>query len=114
MTVSTELYPSEKEASDFVARIGLERAYRLLDKLSRRFDRRYKRACEQCFAPINREWVRSTPFELDLNHRLKLGIQINDDYFTPEAARKRIIARRLAQKEARKLKQQEQQGNQKG
>ncbi len=100
--VHCEMLPIEKEASEFVNRIGLDRAYRLLDKLTRRFDRRYARVCKASFAPINREWVRSTRFELDLTYRLKLGIQINDDYFTPHAAQKRIIARRLAQKEARK------------
>lgn len=101
---SNDLLPSEQEASDFVSRIGLDRAYRLLEKLTRRFDRRYARACAESFAPINREWVRSTPFELELSHRLKIGIALNDDYFTPHAAHQRIIARRLAQKEARKLK----------
>ena len=79
--IDSELLPTEQEASAFVSRIGLDCAYRLLDKLARRFDRRYALACKQSFAPINREWVRSTPFELDLTYRLKLGIQINDDYY---------------------------------
>lgn len=104
-TVTTnDLPPCEQEAADFVRRIGLERAYRILDKLTQRFDRRYARACAECFAPINREWIRSTPLELDLSHRIKIGISIVDDYFTPYAAHQRIIARRLAQKEARKLR----------
>ncbi|MGR5368484.1 hypothetical protein [Photobacterium damselae] len=104
-TVTTDdLLPCEQEAADFVRRIGLERAYRLLNKLTQRFDRRYARACAKCFAPINRDWVRSTPLELELSHRIKIGISIVDDFFSPYAAHQRIIARRLAQKEARKLK----------
>ncbi|ELP5729231.1 hypothetical protein QTV44_002497 [Vibrio vulnificus] len=101
---SIDLLPSEQDASDFVHRIGLERAYSLLAKLAQRFDRRYACACQQSFTPINREWVRSTPFELSLSYRLQIGIRLNDNYFTPYAAHQRIIARRLAQKEARKLK----------
>ncbi|UKA04745.1 hypothetical protein [Photobacterium damselae] len=97
-----DLLPSEQIASDFVQRIGLQRAYRVLDKLSQRFNRRYRKACEKCFVSIDQSWVRETPFERKLTHKLKIGITLNDDYNTPYAARQRNIARHLARKEARK------------
>lgn len=97
-----DLLPAEQAASDFVSKIGLPRAYQLINKLAKRFDRRYDRACKAAFTPINREWIRQTPFELELMHRLQIGVRINDDYFTPHAAKERIL-KRIA---ARKAKQQ--------
>lgn len=99
-----ELLPSEKEASEFVENIGLERAYRILEKLSKRFDRRYIKACNAAFSPINREWVRRTELELNLSHKLRIGITINDVSNTPAKAKERILARIQARNAKRMAK----------
>ncbi|EHY9845628.1 MULTISPECIES: hypothetical protein [Vibrio] len=99
-----DLLPSEQEASEFVERIGLERAYRIYKKLAVRFDRRYLKACQASFVPINREWVRSTPFELSLSHRLLIGITINDRSNDPDKAKERIRARIQARNARRKAR----------
>lgn len=84
---------SEASACALVERIGLHRAHRLLDAIVRRIDRRYAAACLASFSPINREWVRQTPLEVDLIYKLKLGISILDDYHTPAGAKRRIAER---------------------
>lgn len=101
-----ELLPREKLASDFVEKIGLPRANRLLTMLSKRFDRRYKKMCSNSFSHVNPESVRQTSLEIQLTYDLKIGISINDTYNTPEAARNRTKARiekRNARLQARKL-----------
>lgn len=108
--VSLDLMPSEQMAVDFVSKIGIERAQRILDAICRRFNRRYQKACdENPLVPINPEWVRNTPLELDLTHRIKMGLTILDDYNTPYAAHQRILARiakRNADRAARKAKKE--------
>lgn len=94
------LLPDEQKASCFVMQIGLARAYRLLDKITNRIERRYKRVSEKCFTQFDRGSVRLTSFEVDMIHCLKLGIQINDLSNTPAAARQRNLARRKARKMA--------------
>lgn len=102
-----ELLPNEQMASDLVERIGLDRAYRLLDKITNRFDRRYKRVCDASFNPIDRGAVRVTPIELELTFILKLGIGINDTYNTPAAAAARVKAR-LEERKAKRLAKRQQ------
>ena len=108
--VDLDLMPSEQMAADFVSKIGIERAQRILDAICRRFDRRYQKACDKNpLVPINPEWVRNTPLELDLTHRIKMGLTILDDYNTPYAAHQRIltrIAKRNADRAARKAKKE--------
>lgn len=90
---NTSLLPSEQAAKDFVSRIGIPRASVLLDKLAKRFDRRFEKAADEASVPINREWIKRTPFEVELTHTLKMGLTLLDDYNTPVAARARIEAR---------------------
>ncbi|MEI8659392.1 hypothetical protein [Vibrio sp. Hal054] len=96
-----ELLPSEQQAYDFVKRIGLERAQRILASICRRFDRRYDKACDSNLVPINREWIRRTELEVELTHRLKIGMTLVDDSNTPEAAHQRILERIEARKARR-------------
>lgn len=96
-----DLLPSEQAAFDFVSDIGLARASALLDAIGRRFDRRYSKACKSSFAPINREWIYRTALEVDLTHRLKIGLTLCDVSSTPEACRNRIMARRSQRKAER-------------
>ena len=87
------LLPSEHRAAEFVREIGVDRAGRILDAICRRFDRRFKKACDISPTPINREWVRQTHLEIELTHKLKMGLMLVDEYFTPVAAHARILAR---------------------
>lgn len=102
-----KLLPKEQEAKDFVAKIGLERASRILSAITRRFDRRFKKACEVCVTPINPEWVPSTKLEISLTYRLKMGMQLLDTYNTPAAAKARIRARIQARNERLKQRRTE-------
>lgn len=95
------LLPSERRAADFVRKIGLERAGRVLDAVSRRFERRFNQACKDAGIPLNREWVRRTPFEIELTHTLKTGMMIVDDSHSPTAAHARILAR-IANRKAKR------------
>lgn len=88
-----DLLPSEQQAAAFVRSIGIDRAERILSAIARRFDRRYAKACTESFAPINREWVKQTELEVELTHRIKLGLMLVDDYHTPKAAHARILKR---------------------
>lgn len=94
-----EILASEQKAADLVNRIGLARANRILDAIIRRFNRRYQKACDAGGVPVNPEWIRRTPLERELEYQLKIGTSLVDDYFTPEAARARILAR-IAQRKA--------------
>lgn len=101
-----QLLSKEAEASIFVANIGLTRAHRVLDAVFRRFDRRVKRACEGSLIPISRKSVYQTDLEIDLIHKLKLGIMLNDNSNTPYAAHQRILAR-IAERNARRANRSE-------
>lgn len=96
-----DLLPSEQAAFDFVSGIGLTRATALLDAIGRRFDRRYSKACKSSFSPIDREWVYRTALEVDLTHRLKIGLTLCDVGNTPEDCHNRIMARRAQRKAER-------------
>lgn len=104
-----DLLPGEKDAFQFVVSIGLSRAYRLIDKIAARFERRYKRACEEASVPINREWIYSTELEKDLMHKLKMGVTLVDISSSPYAARRRLELRIEARNAARKLRLSRQQ-----
>jgi len=95
------LLPSEQEAKDFVLKIGAQRASRILDAICRRFDRRYKLACDQSNSPINPEWIYKTKLEVDLTDRIKMGLQLTDDYNTPAAAKQRLL-KRLEERKAKR------------
>ncbi|EJL6679596.1 hypothetical protein NMS42_002271 [Vibrio cholerae] len=101
--LSLDLLPSEREAALFVCKIGIDRARELIDKITRRITRRYE-ACWQAnnHLPINREWIRQTPLEVELMHRLKIGICIVDRSNSPWAAHQRILAR-IAERNAKRL-----------
>lgn len=99
----TDYLPSEQCAYDYVSMIGLERATRVLEALGRRFDRRFHAACDANMVPINPEWIYRTPFEVELMHRLKIGMALVDTYNTPSAAHQRIVKRivkRIAERNA--------------
>lgn len=95
------LLHSEQKAVDFIGKYGQNRATRVLDALCRRFDRRYEKACESSFSPINRESVYKTPLEVDLTHLIKMGLTLTDTYNTPLAAKKRLLERREKRKAQR-------------
>ena len=94
-TMHEHLLPSEQHAKDFVAKYTAERCTRLLDALCRRFDRRFELAASNAGVPINREWVRVTPFERELTFRLKMGLTLNNTD-TPFKAKIRILKRMVA------------------
>lgn len=96
-----DLLPIEQEAKDFVLRIGDQRAIRILNAICRRFDRRYNKACSANNVPINREWIYKTDLEVSLTYKIKLGLKLNDDYNTPQAAKQRIL-KRIAERKARR------------
>ena len=87
------LLPSEQVAADFVAAIGVGRAGRVLDSISRRVDRRCYKMNETAIFPIARECVPRTSLEVELMRRLKLGLVLVDDRLSALGARKRILAR---------------------
>jgi hypothetical protein len=91
--IETKLLASEEKAKAFVEKYTVERCERVLNAIGRRFDRRYELACEQAAIPLNREWIRKTDLEVDLMHRLKIGLTLLDDYSTPMAARLRQLKR---------------------
>ena len=97
----TDLLPSEQEAKDLVVRIGQQRADRILSALTRRFDRRYNKACDASMVPINPEWIYRSELEVNLTFKLKMGLQLTDDYNTPCAAKLRI-KKRLEERQARR------------
>ncbi|ELO1828395.1 hypothetical protein QXB71_003651 [Vibrio cholerae] len=101
--LSFDLLPSEREAALFVCKIGIDRARKIVDKIKRRIDRRLD-ACWKAnnHLPINREWIRQTPLEVELMHRLKIGICIVDQSNSPWAAHQRILAR-IAERNAKRL-----------
>lgn len=96
------LLKEEQNASDFVLSIGIKRAERVLNAICKRFDRRYERACDNGFGSINREWVYRTELEVNLTHKIKMGLNLVDQYNTPAAAKKRILERIEARKEKRR------------
>lgn len=88
------LLPEEQQAKAFVARIGDTRAQRILTSICKRIDRRIEKGNRHTFSNLfDRYSVRRTALEVSLMHKIKLGISLNDTYFTPVAARQRIIAR---------------------
>ena len=90
---NTNLLPSEQESVELVNRIGRSRAERILNSISRRFERRYQSACDTNMVPINPEWIYKTKLEVELTFKLKMGLALTDDYFTPAAAKARILKR---------------------
>lgn len=101
--MTTTLLPNEKSAAEFVTNIGINRAKNLLGKITDRFERRYKKACNQSFSPVDRGSIRVTPFESDLTHRIRIGLMICDGSNSPDAARQRILERRQQRRLARGL-----------
>jgi len=99
--VDDNLLPIEQEAKEFVLRIGEQRANRILNAICRRFDRRYNKACSANNVPINPEWIFKTDFEVSLTYKIQLGLQLTDDYNTPQAARQRIL-KRLEERKSRR------------
>ena len=98
------LLDSEQEAKDFVIKIGAQRASRILSAIGRRFDRRYNNACNASNSPVNPEWIYRTELEVNLTYKIKMGLQLTDDYNTPQAAKERTVKRladRKAQRKAR-------------
>lgn len=93
------LYPSEQAALDFVTRIGIIRANRILSLIAKRIERR---ATKGRFFTL--DFVRREPWEVDLMHQLKIGLMLSDTD-SPYAAHQRILARiaqRNAQAQAKK------------
>ena len=98
------LLKSEQKAVDFVKRIGVERAQRILIAIEKRISRRYNAACDGNKVPINPEWIRRTQLEVDLTFDIKMGLTLLDDYNTPFAAKARIDAR-LKERRAKRMQQ---------
>lgn len=96
--MSNSLLPNEKIAVNFINKIGIERAKKILGLISARFDRRYKKACSNSFSTVDRGSIRVTPIEAELSHRLRIGLMLCDTENTPEAARQRNLERRAKRK----------------
>lgn len=79
------LLPSEAEAVRFVERIGHQRADRILDAICRRITRRGR-------GMLNTDYLRKTKLELELTHRIKMGLSLTSNN-TPSMAHRRIIER---------------------
>lgn len=101
--MTTTLLPNEQFAAEFVTNIGIDRAQNLLSKITERFERRYKKACNNSFSPVERGAIRVTEFEVELTHRIRIGLMLCDDSNNPEAARQRILERRLQRRLTRGL-----------
>ena len=100
------LLPYEQRAKDFVLRIGIERATRLLELASGRIDRRVRKANEQSFGQFF-DWgcIKKAPWEVNLIFELKMGLGLtNTD--TPAKAHQRTIAQRKAQRLAAQQRRQ--------
>jgi hypothetical protein len=92
------LLPNEQKAKDLVLRVGQQRACRILNALTRRFERRYNKACDESMSPVNPEWIYKTELEVNLTFDLKIGLQLTDAFNTPKAAKERIAKRLEARK----------------
>lgn len=105
-----DLLPNEKAAVEYVRKIGLDRAYRVINAIGNRIDRRYNAAADLAPFPINPEWIRKTPLERELMFRLQIGAKLLDNYFTPLAAKdrikKRLAERKLAASQKKVVKQE--------
>lgn len=94
------LLPFEKQAYDFVVAMGQERASNLLDALTRRFDRRCQRLWSKG-ATITVGNIYRTPQEVELTHRLKIGLMLIDDDSSAKAHQR--ILDRIAKRNAKRL-----------
>lgn len=90
-----DLLPSERVIAQEIQTIGVDRARKVLEKLRNSLNRRaakwnservYKDFAFDAFY-VAKEW------ELDLLHRLKMGVSILDSSNTPYAAHQRILQR---------------------
>jgi len=96
-----ELLESEVKAKSFVLKVSRERALSVLDKVCSRIQRRIERANKDMIVKyIDDSCVRKADWEVELIYQLKLGLMLTDNN-SAQAARERIIARRLKQKELR-------------
>jgi len=99
-----KLLPNEQESVNFVVRIGQKRAERILNAITRRFDRRYNKALNCAMVPLNPEWIIKTPLEVKLTYWIKIGLTLTDDDNTPAAAKQRIRKRIDARNALRKAR----------
>jgi hypothetical protein len=101
------LLPNEQRAKDFVSRIGIERAERLLTMVCNRVERRIRMANSQVIGQFfDDSCIKKYEWEVTLTYELKMGLQLlNTD--TPAKARERIVARRKARKALREQRRLE-------
>ncbi|MBT0587935.1 hypothetical protein [Alteromonas oceanisediminis] len=98
--MSAALLESEQQAYDLVSRIGINRAERVLTQLTNRIQRRIYRANQEVIgAFFDDGCIRKSPWEIELNYQLKLGLTLmNTD--GPSQAKARIF-RRIEERKAR-------------
>lgn len=92
-----DLLPNELKAKMFVELIGVDRAQRLLTAVTNRIERRVGKAnkgMNPIFTALN---IRKSPWEIDIVHKLKIGLILNCSD-SPAAARKRNLERRALRK----------------
>lgn len=104
-----DLLPSEREMAKQVQALGLDRAYRVLERISQRLRKRAKKwNDERVYTDFAFDsYYVAKDWELDLLNRLKMGIRILDDSNTPAAARQRILAR-LKERQGKRKRTQKQ------
>lgn len=96
------LLKNEQEALDFVESIGQSRAHKLLTLITNRISRRIKKANEGCCGlVITESSVRTANWEVELIHKLKMGLCLADDSNTMSAAKARNV-KRIAERRAKR------------
>lgn len=96
------LLKNEQQAKDFVESIGQTRTRRLLDLITNRIARRIVKANEGCSGlVITESSVRRADWEVELIHKLKMGMMLTDTYNTQSAAKARNI-KRIAERRAKR------------
>jgi hypothetical protein len=96
------LLKNEQQAKDFVESIGQTRTRRLLDLITNRIARRIVKANEGCSGlVITESSVRRADWEVELIHKLKMGMMLTDTYNTQSAAKARNI-KRIADRRAKR------------
>lgn len=98
------LLPNERDAALFVDSIGIERATSILNKIYRRFDRRYKRACDNSFVMISVGSIYQTKLEKDLAYKIKLGLMLAPKE-SSSSIKERILNRRAFRMANRNVKE---------
>lgn len=95
------LLRDEEEAKTFVAKIGIERAESILNAICSRIKRRIDVGNRGAVGfRYDESSIRRTDIEINLMHKLKMGLSLLDTSNKPCAAHQRILQRIAARKQA--------------